>query len=126
MKKLKTLLAVFAVVAVGFAPVVFAPGVLAVSPIAEACDSSSNTENRLCGNQNEDADTLIKTVVNTMLFIVGILSVIMIIVSGILYTTSSGDSGKVSKAKNTLTYSIVGLVVAFLAYAIVNWVFNLL
>ena len=126
MKKLKTLLAVFAVVAVGFAPVVFAPGVLAVRPIAEACDSSSNTENRLCGNQNEDADTLIKTVVNTMLFIVGILSVIMIIVSGILYTTSSGDSGKVSKAKNTLTYSIVGLVVAFLAYAIVNWVFKLL
>ena len=126
MKKLKTLLAVFAVVAVGFAPVVFAPGVSAVSPIAEACDSSSNTKNRLCGNQNEDADTLIKTVVNTMLFIVGILSVIMIIVSGILYTTSSGDSGKVSKAKNTLTYSIVGLVVAFLAYAIVNWVFKLL
>ena len=126
MKKLKTLLAVFAVVAVGFAPVVFAPGVLAVSPIAEACDSSSNTENRLCGNQNEDADTLIKTVVNTMLFIVGLLSVIMIIIAGISYTTSGGDSGKVSKAKNTLTYSIVGLVVAFLAYAIVNWVFNLL
>ena len=126
MKKLKTLLAVFAVVAVGFAPVVFAPGVLAVSPIAEACDSSSNTKNRLCGNQNEDADTLIKTVVNTMLFIVGLLSVIMIIIAGISYTTSGGDSGKVSKAKNTLTYSIVGLVVAFLAYAIVNWVFNLL
>ena len=42
-----------------------------------------------------------------------------------MYATSTGDSGKVTRAKNTLTYAIVGLVVAFLAYAIVFWVLGL-
>ena len=62
------------------------------------------------------------TIISTLLFVIGALSVIMIIVAGIMYVTSTGDSGKVTRAKNTLTYSIVGLVVAFLAYAIVFWV----
>ena len=126
MKKLKILAAVFAIVGIGLAPVAMAETASAINPLDSACSDPKNSGNAICKNQTDDADTLIGTVVNTMLFIVGILSVIMIIVSGILYTTSSGDSGKVSKAKNTLTYSIVGLVVAFLAYAIVNWVFKLL
>jgi len=49
----------------------------------------------------------------------------MIIFAGILYTTSAGDASKVTRAKNTLTYSIVGLLLAFLAFAIVNWVLKL-
>ena len=57
-----------------------------------------------------------------MLFIIGVLSVIMIIYGGIIYVISAGDSGRVSKAKNTIMYAIVGLVVALLAYAIVNFV----
>ena len=73
----------------------------------------------------EHLDTLIKTLVNTLLFVVGLLSVVMIIFAGILYTTSAGDASKVTRAKNTLTYSIVGLLLAFLAFAIVNWVLKL-
>ena len=53
---------------------------------------------------------------------VGILSVIMLIWGGILYTTSSGDSNKVTTAKNTIMYAVIGLVVAIFAYAIVNFV----
>ena len=48
--------------------------------------------------------------------------VIMLIWGGIRYTTSAGDSNKVTAAKNTVLYAIVGLVVAILAYAIVNMV----
>ena len=60
-----------------------------------------------------------------MLFIVGILAVVMIIYAGIRYTTAHGDKGQVESAKNTLMYSIVGLVVAIIAYALVNWVTGL-
>jgi len=66
---------------------------------------------------------LIKTVIDTLLFITGILSVIMIIVGGVLYTISSGDQANVTKARNTITYAVVGLIVSLAAFAIVNWVF---
>lgn len=67
---------------------------------------------------------VVKIVVDTMLYIIGIISVVMIIFGGIKYATSAGDSNKVTSAKNTLVYSIVGLVVAVLAYAIVQFVFD--
>ena len=72
-----------------------------------------------------DSNSIVNTVINTMLFIVGILSVIMIIFSGIRYATAHGDKSQVESAKNTLIYSIVGLVVAIIAYAVVNWVVGL-
>jgi hypothetical protein len=73
------------------------------------------------GNTNSLPD-IIGTVINVALFIVGTLSVIMLIYGGIKYTTSAGDTAKVTSAKNTIMYSIVGLVVAILAYAIVQFV----
>ena len=72
-----------------------------------------------------DLPSIAKTVVNTMLFIVGILAVIMIIFAGIRYITAHGDKGQVESAKNTLIYSIVGLVIAIIAYALVTWVTGL-
>ncbi len=71
-----------------------------------------------------DPQTLVKQFVNIFLFAVGALSVIMLIWGGIRYTTSAGDSNKVTAAKNTVLYAIVGLVVAILAYAIVNMVID--
>lgn len=68
-------------------------------------------------------DTSIFTrVVNIMLFIVGVLSVIMLIIGGIRYVVSGGNSTAVTAAKNTILYAIVGLIVAFLAFAIVRFV----
>ena len=65
---------------------------------------------------------VLPTVINTMFFIIGALAVIMIIYSGTRYVTSAGNTTAVTSAKNTLMYSVVGLVVAIFAYAIVNWV----
>jgi len=48
--------------------------------------------------------------------------VIMLIWGGIRYTTSAGNSANVTAAKNTIMYAIIGLIIAFLAFAIVNWV----
>ena len=62
------------------------------------------------------------TIVRVMLFLIGVISVIMLIYGGIQYVLSTGDSGKVTNAKNTILYAIVGLIVAILSYAIVNFV----
>ena len=67
----------------------------------------------------ESFDAILVKVINTVLTVVGSLAILMIIVSGIMYITSAGDSAKVDTAKSWLTYSIVGLVVVLLAYVIV-------
>ena len=70
-----------------------------------------------------DGDSgVFKTVVNILLFIIGLISVIMLIWGGIRYTTSGGNANSVTAAKNTIMYAIIGLVIAIFAYAIVNWV----
>jgi hypothetical protein len=63
-----------------------------------------------------------RTITNVMLFLIGAISVIMLIVGGIRYVVSGGDSTQVTNAKNTILYAIVGIVVAILAYAVVNFV----
>ena len=67
-------------------------------------------------------DGVFKKITNTVLYIVGILAVIMLIIGGIRYIVSGGDSKKVTDAKNTILYAIIGLIICFLAYAIVNFV----
>ena len=72
------------------------------------------------------ATGVFKQVTNTILYIVGIIAVIMLIIGGIKYVVSGGDSKKVTDAKNTVLYAIIGLVIAFLAFAIVNFVITAL
>lgn len=69
-------------------------------------------------------DGTLTRITNIALYAVGIISVIMLIYGGIRYITSGGDSKKVTDAKNTVLYAIIGLVIAILAYAIVNFVLN--
>lgn len=77
----------------------------------------------LCGATSGDsAPNLIKNVINLLLYLVGIIAVIAIIIGGIRYTTSNGDASSVKAAKDTVLYAVIGLVVAILAYAIVNFV----
>jgi hypothetical protein len=61
------------------------------------------------------------TITNILLFIIGAIAVIMLIVGGIRYVVSSGDQTAVTNAKNTILYAIIGIVVAFLAFAAVNF-----
>lgn len=70
--------------------------------------------------------SIFTNVVNILLFIIGALSVVMLIWGGIRYTTSGGQAASVTAAKNTIMYAIIGLIVAFLAFAIVNWVLGVL
>lgn len=65
---------------------------------------------------------IFQTVTNILLFLVGAISVIMLIIGGIRYVISGGDQAAVTSAKNTILYAIVGIVVAFLAFAAVQFV----
>lgn len=67
-------------------------------------------------------EDVIANIINVLLFVVGVTAVIMLIVGGIRYITSGGSQENVTKAKNTIIYAIVGIVVAVVAYALVNFV----
>ena len=56
--------------------------------------------------------------------VLALVAVIVIIFAGVQYTTSAGDAGKVKKAKDSILYGIIGLVIAILAFAIVNFVLS--
>lgn len=62
------------------------------------------------------------TITNVLLFIIGAVAVIMIVIGGMRYVLSGGDSSQITAAKNTILYAIIGIVVAILAYAAVNFV----
>ncbi|MGB3945216.1 MAG: hypothetical protein WBK76_00030 [Candidatus Saccharimonadales bacterium] len=67
---------------------------------------------------------IFRTITNVLLFILGAISVIMIIIGGLRYVISGGNATAVTAAKNTILYAIVGVIVALLAYAIINFVLD--
>lgn len=76
---------------------------------------------------DEEKNTLgarFEDVVNVMLYVLGAIAVIMIVIGGIRYATSGGDSSSIKGAKDTILYAVIGLIVAILAYAIVNFVLD--
>lgn len=83
---------------------------------AEAAKCTECPEN-LFGDEG-----VFKQITNVVLYIVGVIAVIMLIIGGIKYVVSGGDAKKVTDAKNTVLYAIIGLIIAFLAFAIVNFV----
>ncbi|MDO4870965.1 MAG: hypothetical protein Q3996_02615 [Candidatus Saccharibacteria bacterium] len=67
---------------------------------------------------------IFQQITNILLFLIGVLSVIMLIIGGLRYVISGGNKDAVNSAKNTILYAIVGLIVALLAYAAVDFVIN--
>lgn len=98
-------------------------GLLApTSASAAAKDEINSALTKTNDGNTTDLRANITRVINLMLFLIGAVAVIMIIIGGIKYVASNGDQGSVQSAKNTIMYSVVGLVVAILAFAIVNFV----
>ena len=92
-----------------------------------ACDQATGAAKEYCNSKKASgntttSDSLVKLVMNTMFYIVGIVSIVMIIYGGMKYTISSGDPKKVASAKATILYAVIGLIVALFAVAIVQFV----
>lgn len=69
-------------------------------------------------------DGVFTRISNIALYVIGAIAVIMLVYGGLRFITSGGDSKKVTDAKNTVLYSLLGLAIAFLSYAIINFVLN--
>ncbi len=77
-----------------------------------------------CTSDGTQINGLIKTVINILSIIVGVAAIIMIIVGGLRYVTSGGESSNVAAAKNTIIYAVIGLVIAALAQFLVQFVLS--
>lgn len=102
-----------------------APGNLTANPGESPADLAKRQATANCGAGGADETSLnglIAKIINIISVIVGIIAVVMIIIGGFKYITSGGDSGKVSSAKNTIIYAIVGIVIVALAQFIVKFV----
>jgi len=101
----------------------FVPAVAAESVFDQGCEERPNsTICKQTKNSERKVNTFIQNIVSTLMFALGAICVIVIIVGGIRYATADGDSGKITQARNTILYAVIGLVVALLAYAITFFV----
>lgn len=100
-----------------------------VQPVGAAVDCSdyANASPEIqaavgCASGNEAAfPEALKNIINFVIGVGGLVAVIYIVIGGIGYMTSNGDAGKLAKAKNTILYALIGLVICALAFAIVNF-----
>ena len=100
-------------------------GSLALTPAtvsADAADEILKGSNATGQKSSNDLNDNLKTIVNIILFILGAIAVIVIVIGGLRYVLSGGDANAIKGAKDTILYAVVGLIVALLAYAIVNFV----
>ncbi len=90
-----------------------------------ACESLGVIDNNAsCTDDTDDVtiDNGLESALNLLSFVAGIIAVLMIMLAGLRYITSQGDSQKVSQAKNAIIYAAIGIVVVALAQLIVRFV----
>lgn len=104
------------------------PLAFAESPQETTCKGAGGKwEDGKCQNQASNGpsvQSVIQNVIDLLLFLVGIIAVIVIVVSGFRFVTSNGDPQQISKAKDSIIYAVIGIVVAVMAYAIVNFILD--
>lgn len=114
--------------------VVFAGSLVAAPAFADGedpfCNDNMGNAARSamgCDDKDEtDATDVIINIVNAVLGILGLVAVVFIIIGGVNYMTSNGDAAKLKKAKDTILYAVIGLVICALAFAIVNTVIRII
>lgn len=128
MKRLSTALLAMVFAALIAVPLAgnFAPkAVYAVDAKKEICEGLGGSGDGNC--QVSGAPSLegtIKRIVDILSLVAAIVAVVVIIIGGFIYVTSGGDSGKVSSAKNTIIYAIVGLIIVAVSQVIVKFVLD--
>lgn len=116
MKKIRSLLMIFGLLLSFSATSVHAVGVW------DACNGGTGGSAVCADADKTEATTVVTNIINLLLFGLGIAAVGLIIHSGLKYVTSRGDAANVKSAKDTLLYAVIGLIVASLAFVIVNFV----
>lgn len=68
-----------------------------------------------------DPKVIVINIINYALFFIGVIALVFVIYGGIMYITSGGDSDKTTKARNTIMYAVLGIIVVVISYVIVRW-----
>lgn len=79
-----------------------------------------------CDTSTAKLEDVVQGIINGVLGVLGIVAVVFIIIGGVNYMTSAGDAGKTQKARNTILYAAIGLVVCAFAAVIVNFTINII
>ncbi|MEO5950683.1 MAG: hypothetical protein ABIQ04_04500 [Candidatus Saccharimonadales bacterium] len=111
------------IMAIAFFVTVALGAAMPVSAVNVFNGCTADPGSTVCSAAGTDkADSMIKIVINTLIYAIGIASVIMIIIGGLRYTLSGGDSSSTKGAKDTILYAVIGLVISIMSFAIVNFV----
>jgi hypothetical protein len=131
MKLSKKIIAAFVVLCSAFAFVNVAPVSAGCAKIQigstteEVCSNESGAEGSGIGSiGSKGASSLVPIIATTIATVVGILSVILIIWAGIMYSTAAGDAGKVTRAKQIIIGAVIGLVITIIAASLAAFVKN--
>jgi hypothetical protein len=121
---MKKIVVMLAMVASLLTPFALSPAYVAAGPF-----SGTEAKNQACAGINgctstTSLDNTIKAALNILSAVAGVAAVIMVIIAGFKYITSGGDSGKVSSAKNTMVYAIIGIIVVAMSQFIAQFVIN--
>lgn len=105
--------------------------VLAVDPVKQVCENVTGEVPAVCKDRLPDSGAenplvgpngVITRAISLFSIVLGVASVIVIILSGLRFILANGDSNSVKKARNSIIYAIVGLIIAVTAQAIVSLV----
>ncbi len=130
MKKLSTKLIAGLIAILGIFTIATAPALISSSTYAEdaICQQSTIPQSVKdaygCGNagSSDDFSNTLQGILNGIIAVLGIVAAIFIVTGGVWYMTSQGDPGKTKKAKDTILYAAIGLIICALSFAIVNFV----
>ncbi len=119
MKQLMMVLATFGLVGVcSLTPI----SVSATACTGTVCIKEGSGSAKTGSDKSDTIPEVVKLITNILLFFIGAVAVIYIVIGGIKYVTSNGDSNHIKSAKDTIMYAVIGLVAAIAAYAIVDFV----
>lgn len=127
-KIIAIVLAVFGLATASLAPLTLSSPTYADDDICNRKDIPQSVKDAYgqCTNSNsgseDDFKDAITNIVNGIIAVLGVVAVVVIVIGGVLYMTSAGDPGKVKRAKDTILYAAIGLIICVLSFAIVNFV----
>ncbi len=103
-------------------PLLAAPTASALVPCSGGKDCVNKGASKVKTGATKSVGETIRDITNILIFVIGAVAVIMIVVGAFKFVTSGGSAEQVKSAKNTILYSVIGLVIAVFAYAIVRYV----
>lgn len=79
-----------------------------------------------CDNTAPNIENVIQNIINVVLGILGVVCFVIIVIGGVQYMTSTGEAAKTQRAKNTILYAVIGLIICALAGVITNFTINII